>query len=64
MAQWPRWARKQMHEQKLKGVLHNPYADVSHAAAARKAIERKLDQEDREYERWQRQLQDKYLKKL
>lgn len=64
MAQYPRWAREQLHRQKLKDVLTNPYADVSQVAAAEKAIQEKLGQEDRQYAQQQQKQINKYLKQL
>ena len=64
MSQWPRWARKQMLEDKLKDVIRNPYSDVASVSAAKEAIERKLDEQDREYRDRQESLTQSYMKKL
>jgi len=64
MSQMPRWYRKQVLENKLREVLYNPLSDVSDVQAAKKAINKKLDQQDRDYEYYQITKVNKYLDKL
>lgn len=64
MSQYPRWARKQTLEHKLKDTLNNPYADQADVQAAREAVNRTLDQQDRDYQRSQENRTQHYLKKL
>jgi hypothetical protein len=60
MNQMPRWYRRQELEHKLKGVLSNPYSDISHVQAARKAVDETLAKQDRDYENRQMKLTNRY----
>lgn len=64
MSQMPRWARKQMYEQKLADTINNPYTDQAVAAAARKAIEEKLDDDDRKFRLSQEKLTRQFKDEL
>jgi len=64
MSQLPRWYRKQILENKLRKVLYNPLTDVSDVQAAKKAIDKKLDQQDREYRYSQAAKTNRYLAEL
>jgi hypothetical protein len=66
MALASRWYRKQQLEAKFieRKILGNPYADISSVNAANQAIEEKLDQQERDDQRHQRDLKNEYLKLL
>lgn len=64
MGQIPRWYRKQQLEHKLEHVLKNPMADISQVQAAKEAIEKKLEQQDRDYHYSQTKQVDKYMEQL
>lgn len=64
MSQTPRWYRKKILEDKLSNVIRNPYSDVTTVQAAKKAIEKKLDQQDRDYHYSQVEQTNKFLELL
>lgn len=43
----PRWYRKQLYENKLRGILYNDFSDIRDVRAAKLAIKQKLDEDDR-----------------
>lgn len=64
MAQLPKWYRRKQYEHKLRHILNNPLADISDVQAARRAVDKKLENDDRDYSQQQHNKVNKLLEKL